>query len=144
VLGANTHLEGTLRAEGNVRIDGTFIGDVSTTGRIMIGELGMVEGNLVGESVETAGVLKGNVVARKVSVLRTGRILGDLRLEKLMTEEGGFMQGRVTMEETVDISAYLPGKPEPEAAEEKEEKKEELKAEAEPVKVKVTVKAGKG
>jgi len=141
VLGANTHWEGALQAEGNIRVDGTFIGDISTQGRIIIGEQGNIEGNLIGDAVETAGVVKGNVIARKVVVTRTGRILGDLRLEKMMTEEGGFIQGLVSMEEKVDISAHLPGQKEPEAA---EEKKAELKAEVEPEKVKVTVRAGKG
>lgn len=148
VLGANTRFEGTLKAEGNIRIEGTFIGDISTKGRIVIGEQGRVDGNLIGESVETAGMVNGDVVARKVSVMRTGRILGDLRLEKMATEEGGFIQGLVTMEEAVDIAKYLPANKEPESIEEKvapEAVKEEVKVAAtEPEKVKTAVKTAKG
>lgn len=143
VLGANSHFEGTLRAEGNIRIEGAFLGDVTTTGRVVIGEHGTVEGNLIGESVETAGVVKGNVIARRVSVSRTGRILGDLRLEKLMTEEGGFIQGLVTMEETVNPADHMPLKEQPDEA--PLEVKQAPQAEAAPVKVKVAAaKAGKG
>jgi len=134
VLGANTHFEGTLRAEGNIRIEGTFIGDITTKGRIVIGELGKVNGNLIGESVETAGTVNGNVIARKVSVMRTGRILGDLRLERMATEEGGFIQGLVTMEEAVDISSYLPANKEPESVEEKAKTEAEATPKPEPVK----------
>ena len=135
VLGANTHFEGTLRAEGNIRIEGTFIGDITTRGRIVIGELGKVNGDLIGESVETAGTVNGNVIARKVSVMRTGRILGDLRLEKMATEEGGFIQGLVTMEEAVDISKYLPATvKEPESIEEKAKEEAEATPKPEPVK----------
>lgn len=145
VLGAGTHFEGTLRAEGSVRVDGTFLGDISTKGRIVIGEQGKVDGDLVGETVDVAGMVKGDVTARKISVARTGRILGELRLEKLTTEEGGFIQGLVRMEETVVVADYLPAQPE--SAEVKEAAKEEVKAtpkaEAEPVKEKVPVKTGK-
>lgn len=111
VLGAGTHLEGTIKAEGNIRFDGTFTGNTTTRGRIVVGEKGQIEGNLIGESVEVAGVVKGDIVARRISVLRTGRVWGDLRLEKLATEEGCFVQGKVTMEETLDMKAYLPVTP---------------------------------
>ncbi len=143
VLGANTHLTGTLRAEGNVRIDGTFIGNVSTQGRILIGEQGQLEGDLVGDAVDVAGVVKGDIIARKVSVMRTGRVWGDLCLEKLMTEEGAFVQGLVTMEESVNIADHLPARPQPDETP-AEEKKEEPAAEAQPEKVKVVAAKGKG
>jgi cytoskeletal protein CcmA (bactofilin family) len=110
-VGAGSRFEGTIVAEGNIRIDGTFTGNTTTRGRIVIGEKGQIEGNLIGESVEVAGVVKGDIVAKRVSVLRTGRVWGNLRLEKLATEEGCFVQGKVTMEETLDMKAYLPVTP---------------------------------
>jgi cytoskeletal protein CcmA (bactofilin family) len=108
VLAVGTRFEGTLRADGHVRVDGIFIGNISARGRIAVGEHGKVEGDLVGEAVDVAGTVKGDVVARRISVMRTGRILGDLRLEKLLTEEGGFIQGLVRMEEKVNMAEYLP------------------------------------
>jgi cytoskeletal protein CcmA (bactofilin family) len=149
VLGAGTQFEGNLRAEGSVRVDGTFVGDITTRARILIGEQASVDGNLVGESVDVAGIVRGDVTARRISVMHSGRILGDLRLEKLTTEEGGFIQGLVRMEEKVDISAYLPAKSAP--VEEPQEQVEPAEAsagaevEAEPVPVPAKAKvAGKG
>lgn len=117
ILGTGTHFEGNLKTEGNVRVHGTFVGDITAYGRIAIGEQGKLDGDLTGESVDVAGHVRGNVVARKVAVLRTGRVIGDLRLEKLQTEEGAFVQGLVTMEEKVD----LPARPEPQQPVAKEE-----------------------
>ena len=138
VLGAGTQFEGNLRAEGSVRVDGTFVGDITTRARILVGEQGSVEGNLVGESADVAGIVRGDVTARRISVTHSGRILGDLRLEKLTTEEGGFIQGLVRMEEKVDISAYLPArvKPDEEAQEAAEPATGEVETEAEPLMVK--------
>jgi cytoskeletal protein CcmA (bactofilin family) len=143
VLGAGTHFEGTLRAEGSVRVDGTFVGDISSRSRVLIGETAKVDGNLIGESVDVAGIVKGDVTARRISVMKTGRILGDLRLEKLTTEEGGFIQGLVRMEEKVDIASYLPAKLKSEAAPaEAEAEVEQAVEEPETPKEKVSARAG--
>lgn len=107
VLGANTHVEGTLEGEGNLRLDGTFVGDITIQGKVTIGERGTLEGDLIGEAVSVSGVVRGDITARKTAILRTGRVWGDLRQEALMTEEGGFIQGLVTMEENVDIKETI-------------------------------------
>jgi cytoskeletal protein CcmA (bactofilin family) len=110
VLGTGSHLEGNLKTQGNVRVHGNFVGDITAHGKIAIGEQGKLEGDLTGEAVDVAGQVRGNILARMVSVARTGQVRGDLRLEKLQTEEGAFVQGLVTMEDKVT----LPGKPQPE------------------------------
>jgi cytoskeletal protein CcmA (bactofilin family) len=95
VLGANTHVEGTLE------------GDVTIQGKVIIGERGTLEGDLIGEAVSVSGVVRGDITARKTAILRTGRVWGNLRQEALMTEEGGFIQGLVTMEENIDIKEAI-------------------------------------
>ena len=55
-----------------------------------------------------AGMVRGDITARKVAILSTGRVHGDLLVESLITEEGGFMQGQIRMEETVDLSEWFP------------------------------------
>jgi cytoskeletal protein CcmA (bactofilin family) len=107
ILGSSATLEGTLKSEGNVRIDGTFDGDIATQGTILIGSAGKVEGDLEGREVTVRGVVRGDIEAKRIAVQRTGRVWGDLTTTALTTEEGGFIQGVITMqsedaEETVD------------------------------------------
>jgi cytoskeletal protein CcmA (bactofilin family) len=120
VLGINTHFEGDLKSEGNVRVDGAFIGDITARGRVLIGEVASVEGDIIGEAVAIGGLVRGDIVARKISVLRTGRVWGDLVSEALATEEGAFIQGQITMEEHVDIAGRLPPSAEADELEEAE------------------------
>jgi cytoskeletal protein CcmA (bactofilin family) len=107
VLGANTHFEGTLMSKNNVRLEGTFNGNITAGGGVRIGETATLEGDLVGQQVVVAGVVRGDITASKISVLRTGRVWGDLHLESLMTEEGGFIQGIITMEESLDLPGAI-------------------------------------
>lgn len=116
ILGVGTQLKGDLTASGHVRIEGTLVGDVTAQGRVALGEKATVEGDITGEAVIVSGVVRGDIVARSVSVLHTGRVWGDLRLERLATEEGGFMQGMVTMEERLDIAAFITQRDEQQAA----------------------------
>jgi len=108
VLGVGSAFEGTLKCEGNVRLDGYFKGNISARGKVTLGERGKLEGDLLCESAAVAGVLRGDITARKVSILRTGRIWANLQIETLVTEEGGFIQGLITMQETVKLAELLP------------------------------------
>lgn len=98
VLGTSATLKGTLTSEGSVRVDGTFDGDISAEGNIVVGSAGKVEGDLQGQAVTIRGVVRGDIDAKHISVQRTGRVWGDLTTAALTTEEGGFIQGVITMQ----------------------------------------------
>ncbi len=107
IIGAGAILTGTLIAQGSVRIAGTFEGNVTATGEVLILEGGMLKGDLLCDSVVIAGQIQGNIVARRVAVQATGQVLGDLRLERLASDEGGFVKGLVTMEESIGLEDLI-------------------------------------
>lgn len=97
VLGANTTLEGTLRSNANVRLDGTFTGTLEINGNVLVGETAKITADIHAKNVSIAGAVRGNVSGKKVQLLRTGRIWGDIRAAALTTEEGAFIDGKITM-----------------------------------------------
>lgn len=103
VLGARTHFVGNLTSEGNVHVEDTFKGDIRARGSISLGKGASIDGNLVCDRAIVGGLVKGNVTARTILVLSSGRVLGDLRMEKLMTEDGAFIQGVITLEESLSV-----------------------------------------
>ncbi len=107
IIGAGADFTGTVFARSGIRIEGTLTGDALTESRVVIGETAAVTGDIIAEAVTVGGMVRGNVTARRVSILRTGRLLGDLRLERLSTEEGAFLQGQVRMEQQVDVAEAL-------------------------------------
>ena len=56
-----TLIEGSIRSEGSIRIDGHFVGDIHTTARLVIGAQGRVEGNVDCQDCESQGVVTGNL-----------------------------------------------------------------------------------
>jgi cytoskeletal protein CcmA (bactofilin family) len=97
VLGANTVIEGTLRSSANVRIDGTFSGSLEITGNILVGESAKINADINARNISIAGAVRGNIIGKKVQLLRTGRIWGDIQASALTTEEGAFIDGKIKM-----------------------------------------------
>ena len=97
VLGANCTLEGTLRSKANVRLDGTFTGTLEIEGNVLVGETARITADINARNISIAGAVRGNVSGKKVQLLRTGRVWGDIRATALTTEEGAFIDGKITM-----------------------------------------------
>ena len=97
VLGANSTLDGHLRSSANVRLDGTFTGTLEIGGNVLVGETAQINADINAKNISIAGAVRGNVNGKKVQLLRTGRIWGDIHATALTTEEGAFIDGKITM-----------------------------------------------
>lgn len=97
VLGASAVLEGTFSSAGNVRLDGAFTGTLEIGGNVLVGETAKINADINARNISIAGAVRGNVKGKKVQLLRTGRVWGDINAQALTTEEGAFIDGKITM-----------------------------------------------
>ncbi len=97
VLGASCTLDGTLVSTGNVRLDGTFNGSLDIHGNVLVGETAKIEADITARNISIAGAVRGNVTGKKVQLLRTGRVWGDITAIALSTEEGAYIDGKISM-----------------------------------------------
>jgi cytoskeletal protein CcmA (bactofilin family) len=97
VIGANCTIEGQLHSSGNVRIDGEFTGSLEIDGNVLIGETAAIKADIQVRNISIAGKVRGNINGQRIQVLRTGRVTGDINATALATEEGAFIDGRITM-----------------------------------------------
>lgn len=96
-LGAGSVLEGTLSSDGNVRLDGKFKGALDIKENVLVGITAEIEANIAAANVSVAGVVRGDVSGKKVHLLATARIWGNITAEALITEDGAFIEGRVSI-----------------------------------------------
>jgi len=97
VIGSNTSFEGSFVSSGNVRMDGQFAGSLEISGNILVGESADIHADINARNISIAGTVRGNITGNKVQLLRTGRIWGDISASALTTEEGAFIDGKITM-----------------------------------------------
>lgn len=108
VVGPSASLQGVLKADGNVRIDGTVQGRVETAGNVVIGPSARVVANITANSVQVWGHVQGNIRADgRLEILSTGRVFGDLCVAALMIDKGGLFRGQCFME-GVDVELIEP------------------------------------
>src|SRR3970040_1898392 len=111
VLGAGITWQGSLSGIGGVRIDGAFDGEIALRGLVVIGEQGRVTSTHIrAATVIVAGSVKSDITAGRVEITRTGRVWGDVVTTSFSTEEGGFMRGKITMEEQADLGLGPPAR----------------------------------
>jgi len=98
MLGAGSVFEGKLHFEGQVRIDGTFTGEITTTDLLVIGEGAKVSATINCGSVEIKGDITGNVNASDSIVLRaTARVQADIYSPSLVIDKGAVFEGNTRM-----------------------------------------------
>ena len=102
-IGAQTLIEGTLRCQEEIFIDGTVKGELDCRSRVVITESGRVEGQIRCSSIVLSGQVTGDVKATdSVIIEATGRMVGDITTRKLTHQPGGFFEGYSHMTEAKD------------------------------------------
>ncbi|MCB1308127.1 MAG: polymer-forming cytoskeletal protein [Leptospiraceae bacterium] len=99
VLGEDISFRGKLHFKKQLQINGRFKGKISTGGHLVIGKSARVEADVEAGSVAIEGQLQGNVLAtRRVDLMKTARLHGDLRTPDLQIESGSRFSGNCIME----------------------------------------------
>ena len=89
---------GEISGTAELVIEGRVRGEVELKNRVVVGREGIVEGRIVGASVEVGGKVVGNVRGvERVQVLESGKLEGDVLSPRVVIAEGAFFKGKVEM-----------------------------------------------
>lgn len=98
VIGKNTKIQGEVSGTGNLRIDGEIEGELKLSGAVIVGETGMVTGNISARSLNVSGTVHGNATAEEgLTIHSSGQLIGDVRVNAFQIEDGGIFKGRSEM-----------------------------------------------
>jgi cytoskeletal protein CcmA (bactofilin family) len=90
--------EGKLVCAGNVRIDGTLLGEVETNGTLFVAAEAKVDGSVRARNVTLAGEIKGDLrCEERLEILPGGAARGDVDTGALVVHEGAFIESRFQM-----------------------------------------------
>lgn len=99
IIGDNSRVEGLLEASDPTRVDGLLQGKILSKSSVIVGEHGVVRGDINAVEILIAGTVYGNLKAeQRIELTETGRVLGDLVTKTLVIDEGASFKGSCTME----------------------------------------------
>ncbi|MBU1369701.1 MAG: polymer-forming cytoskeletal protein, partial [Bacteroidetes bacterium] len=61
LIGNGTLIKGDIESAGDIRIDGTVIGILRSNGKIVVGQSGLVEGEMECQQADISGTVKANL-----------------------------------------------------------------------------------
>lgn len=93
-----TTIEGEVKSDSNVRIDGKVKGTIHVRGRLIVGTSGVVEGDVTCQSSDIEGLVQGKITCQDLLSLKaTARLNGDINTKKLAIEPGAQFTGNCSM-----------------------------------------------
>jgi len=93
-----TIIEGEIRSESSIRIDGKVLGATSTKGKLVVGANGMIDGEVVCQNADIEGLVNGKITCTELLTLKaTAKVNGDIATQKLAVEPGAVFNGQCNM-----------------------------------------------
>lgn len=105
VLGKSLKIEGNIKSDAGMRIDGEVQGSIECAGDVVIGQSAKVEASVSAKCVVVAGQVIGNITAEKVELAKTAAVKGDIQCSELSIEAGAAFSGKTLMDKGVGVTA---------------------------------------
>ena len=100
IIGQGTCIKGEIDLNGDFRIDGCIVGSIKSAGRVVIGDSGDVDGDMVCQNADISGHFKGKLsVNELVSFKANSSFEGELVTSRISIEVGATFNGKCEMKE---------------------------------------------
>jgi cytoskeletal protein CcmA (bactofilin family) len=97
-LNAATNIVGSITLEGHLRMDGKIKGDITCSGKLVIGEKAEVLGNIHCQSADIMGTVHGEVrVKQNTSLFSKSMVKGNVYTLSINIEPGAVFNGKCIM-----------------------------------------------
>jgi Integral membrane protein CcmA involved in cell shape determination len=109
IIAAGTTLVGDIITVGDCRIDGSVKGNIKSKYKVIVGQSGILEGDIQCQSIEIEGNAKANIhVEELISLKSTANLIGNIAVGKISIEPGANFTGNCRMHSSEKISSSEP------------------------------------
>ena len=102
IIGQATEVKGDIKTSGDMRIDGKLTGNFSSNQKLVMGNSGMIEGNINCKDCDISGKVVGNIDVTELLILKsTADVHGDISTHKLVVEMDAQLSGICKMHQNI-------------------------------------------
>lgn len=101
-----THIVGGINTKGTIHIDGIFEGVITAASYVVVGKTGELYGKIEAKSLTVSGVVDGVIDCDNIHILSSGRVIGELKYEKLHIDPNGLFEGNGKIKNFTLTSRY--------------------------------------
>jgi len=106
LIGSGTSLKGDITSNGDLRIDGTLVGNIICSSKVIIGANGVVEGDISGQQADIMGKVTGTIKVKELLQLKSNcAVNGNLYASKLQIEPAANFNGQCHMMQEQPVSS---------------------------------------
>ena len=106
IIESSTKIVGDIYSKADFRIDGTVEGNITTTGKVVVGKSGKITGKINSSNADISGSVSGKIeVAETLSLMSESLIQGDIVTGKLSVEEGAQVDASISMKSGKQLKA---------------------------------------
>ncbi len=107
-MSKETIIKGTIDTKSMFQLEGELEGDIKGELLIHVGATGKVKGNLKGSSVLIDGKVLGEIIADKVEIGETGKVVANITSDVFVIKEGGIFEGTKKAKEVAKENNIFP------------------------------------
>ena len=98
LIGAGTSMKGDITSNGDLRIDGSLVGNINCSAKVVIGANGNVQGDIIGGQADIMGKVTGTIKVKDLLQLKGGSMVnGNIQAAKLQIEPTANFNGECHM-----------------------------------------------
>jgi len=98
IIGETTLVEGIIRTEEPLRIDGKVQGEIISKSDLIIGEKSHIAGDISCQNLMLAGTVQGNIqTTGQLHITSSGKLKGDASIGSFIVDERGVFDGKCAM-----------------------------------------------
>ena len=98
LIGAGTTMKGDITSNGDLRIDGTLVGNIHCSAKVIIGANGNVQGDVNGQTADILGKVTGTIKVKDLLQIKGGSTVnGNIEAAKLQIEPSANFNGECHM-----------------------------------------------
>ena len=98
IVATGTEIRGNIESKGDIRVDGTLIGNLSTSSKVLVGPSGKITGDVVALQADVLGQVNGTLKVTELLYLKgTCQVNGNIYAGQLQVDATAAFNGECHM-----------------------------------------------